>query len=76
MEKRKVIKKQTYKIEVTTYSDGHSVMKRGNTGFSVVEMLGLLSMVKSDLLECFKDGLKTPDKIIRKSKNSPILHHP
>lgn len=73
-ESRKVKSIQKYTFEITHYEDGQSTIKRMNQGFSVVELIGITAMVNRDLIDLFKDVVKPANKIIRKSRNSPLIH--
>lgn len=73
--KRKVIKKQSYTIEIIHYEDGSSVMNRANDGFSVIELLGITSLVNSDMCNLVENGLKPnlPTEINRTAKNVKFI---
>lgn len=65
--------KKKYTIELTK-NDNQTIINRKNDVFSVVELLGILEIVKSDLLDLIKNHSKrTIDKTIRKSKNSKFI---
>lgn len=42
---------QKYTIQISHYADGTSQMHRENNGFSVIELMGILEIVKENLLE-------------------------
>jgi hypothetical protein len=46
---KKIVKVQTYTIEVIHYDDGMTDMKRTNDGFSVFGLIGILSLVINHL---------------------------
>ena len=77
MSTKKVIeKKQSYLMETIHYTDGSSVMNRLNKGYSVVELLGLTTIIQADLLDVYKQHITQtlPKQINRKSSNSPMIH--
>lgn len=63
--KKKIIKKQVYTIEVETYSDGTSNMKRTCDGFYFYELLGILDFTRDEILQQIKGKIK-PDIVERK----------
>ncbi len=72
--KKEVKLHKKYTIEVITYTDGTSTIKRNNKGFSVVELLGLMEIAKTHLINVFKDCVQKADKENLKSSDSPIIH--
>lgn len=56
--KKTIIKDQKYIIQLIQYSDGSSLLKRNNKSFAVVELLGLLEIVRADLLNEYGTGIK------------------
>lgn len=48
------VKKQVYTIEVITREDGYKTIERTNDGFSLFELIGILSQVQFDLMRCFE----------------------
>jgi len=74
--KKKIATKKTYKVEVIHYTDGTSKMTRQNTGFSVVELFGILSVVKANLMTIFDSAFKPPVDTKVSSSNSPLIHKP
>jgi len=74
--KKKIKSRQTYKFEVIHYTDGTSKMTRQNTGFSLVEMFGILSIIKANLTTIFDSAFKKPDNTEVKSSNSLLIHKP
>ncbi len=73
---RKVKSIQKYTFEVIHYEDGYSTMSRNNDGFSVVELLGVVSIVQNNLLGLFESAIKPADETKVKSTNSPLIHIP
>lgn len=71
---RKVKSVQKYTFEIIHYEDDYSIMKRTNKGFSVVELLGIISIVQSDLMELMKQAVRLTDEINLFSTDSPIIH--
>ena len=63
--KRKIIEKKTYKVEHIFYSDGSSILNRTCDGFNPLEILGLASMITTEVSEQIKGHIK-PDIINRK----------
>lgn len=49
-------KVQLYAIEVITKEDGHMIINRTNDGFSLFELMGIISKVQDDLFHCFDDA--------------------
>ena len=72
MEKKEVSKK-IYTFEIVHYDDGSSVMNRFNDGFSVMEILGITSLVNGDMRQLIKDNFIVPKKVNRVSKNSKFI---
>lgn len=75
-EVRKVKSVQKYTFEIIHYEDGHSVMNRTNDGFSVMEMLGIASIINNNLMEVFESAIKPTSEVNRNSTNSPLVHQP
>lgn len=73
---KKISSKRTYKIEVIHYADGTGKWNRSNTGFSVMELMGILSLVQSDLQKLYTEAVKPklPTNISRKATNAPLIH--
>ena len=65
---------QKYTIQISHYADGTSQMHRENNGFSVIELMGILEIVKENLLEVFKDAITEVNEVSIKSNNSPLIH--
>lgn len=70
---------QKYTIQISHYADGTSQMHRENNGFSVIELMGILEIVKGNLLEVsaenlFKDAITEVNEVSIKSNNSPLIH--
>lgn len=65
---------QKYTIQISHYADGTSQMYRENNGFSVIELMGILEIVKENLLEVFKDAITEVNEVSIKSNNSPLIH--
>lgn len=75
MEKeRKVKRTQKYTFEIIHYEDGYSVMNRTNQGFSVIEMLGICEIIKSNMLEILKAVVEDADEKNIQSSDSPVIH--
>ena len=75
-EVRKVKSVQKYTFEIIHYEDGFSVMNRTNDGFSVIEMLGISSIINNNLMQVFESAFKPTDEVNRNSNNSPLIHQP
>ena len=75
-EPRKVKSTQRYTFEVIRYEDGGAVMSRHNDGFSVMELLGMTSVINNHIHDVFKDALGPVDKVNISSVNSPLIHEP
>uniref|UniRef100_A0A6M3L7Q5 Uncharacterized protein n=1 Tax=viral metagenome TaxID=1070528 RepID=A0A6M3L7Q5_9ZZZZ len=65
MDKKEIIKKKTYKIEFMEYSDETSRLSRECDGFEAFELLGLLYLIKDEILTQIRGKIK-PDIIERK----------
>jgi hypothetical protein len=77
-EEKKIKSKQTYTIETIHYEDGTALMKRVNDGYSVIEMIGLTTIIQNDLLDLYKKSFskRLTKEVVRSSTNSPIIHKP
>lgn len=76
-EKKTIQSRQKYTIEVIHYFDGSSELRRFNNGFSVTELIGLLSVAMRNLHEVYEGAfIPNVDKVNRKSKNSPLIRKP
>ena len=73
MEKKEVSKK-IYTFEIVHYDDNSVVMNRFNDGFSVLEIMGITSLVNADMRELIKENLTVPKKVNRVSKNSKFIY--
>lgn len=80
MKKPKVTHRKKYYIEALWFEDGTYTIKRTNNGFSVMELLGLLSAIKQDLTELFYDAFgahsRQPDNVEKSSKDSYMIQKP
>ena len=56
--KKKVIKKQTYTIELTHFSDNTSTFKRTCDGFNALEIMGALEKIQLEILAQMAGSLK------------------
>lgn len=74
MTNKKVKSSQKFFFEVIHYEDGSSEMIRDNNGFSVIEMIGITTIIQNDLMTVFKGAFKLPKKVTRTSTNSPLIH--
>jgi len=63
--KKQVISKKVYTIEVIEYSDETSTMNRVNDGFNPMELLGQLEFIQIDIMDKLKE-LKSPTRVKRK----------
>lgn len=54
-QKKKLIRKGTWKIEIEFYEDGTMQMTRENTNLLLFEMFGILEQVKFDLTTHYLD---------------------
>lgn len=75
-EVRKIKSVQKYIFEIIHYDDGYSVLNRTNEGFSVIEMLGVASIINNNLMEVFKSAITPTDEVNINSTNSPLIHKP
>jgi hypothetical protein len=75
-EERKVKSIQKYTFEIIHYEDGYSTMNRNNDGFSVIELLGVVSIVQNNLMGLFERAVKPNDEVNINSTNSPLIHKP
>ena len=62
---KKIVKKQSWTIELISYSDGTSNMNRTNDGFSALEMLGICTRCIYEINDQTK-GVISPTIINRK----------
>ena len=63
--KKQVISKKVYTIEVIEYSDETCTMNRVNDGFNPMELLGQLEFIQIDIIDKLKE-LKSPPRVKRK----------
>ena len=63
--KKQVISKKVYTIEVIEYSDETCTMNRVNDGFNLMELLGQLEFIQIDIIDKLKE-LKPPTRVKRK----------
>ncbi len=75
-EDKKIRFKKSWTIEVIEYEDGSIDMNRNNEGFSVMELLGITSMVQNHLSQLMDSMRTKPDNLNVSSTNSPIIHNP
>ena len=69
------VKRQTYSFEVIQYSDGTARLDRKNTGFSILELLGISALVQHDMAVLIGEAMGTKIKeVTRTSEDSPIIH--
>ncbi len=64
MEEKKIVKEQTWSIKVTTHDDGTVNMERANDGFNALELLGVLSLTTTDVINQFRRVVR-PDEVKR-----------
>ena len=74
VKERKVRSVKKYTFELINYNDGTCDMNRENNGFSMIELLGILTLVKDHLLNLITSNLKPVDEINLKSSNCPLIH--
>ena len=74
---KKIKKHQRYYIDIIHYEEGGSTMNRFNDGFSMVELMGMLSFLSNAIAKVFTDSftLKMPDDINVSSVESPVFPH-
>lgn len=60
-----IVLSRKWTIELITYNDGSTAMKRSNERLSIVELLGICEYVKLELLDQIKGDIK-PDIVERK----------
>ena len=63
--KKQVISKKVYTIELIEYTDNTSTMNRVNDGFNPIELLGQLEFIQIDIIDKLKE-LKSPPRVKRK----------
>lgn len=63
--KKQVINKKVYTIELIEYSDNTTTMNRVNDGFNPMELLGQLEFIQIDIMDKLKE-LKSPTRVKRK----------
>lgn len=63
--KKQVVNKKVYTIELIEYSDGTTTMNRTNDGFGAMELLGYLEYIQVDIVNRF-NKLQTPTRVKRK----------
>jgi hypothetical protein len=80
MTKSKVTHRKKYTIEALWFEDGTYTIKRSNNGFSVMELLGIVSTVKQDLTDLFYDTFgahsRQPDNVERNASRSYMIQKP
>lgn len=74
--KREIKSSQKYEFEIVHYKDGSSAMRRQNTGFSAIEMLGITAMLQHDLMVVLRSGIRPVDDVKINSTDSPFIHKP
>lgn len=62
--KKIIVSKKTFSIEVTEFDNGTIGMERKNDGFSAIELLGICQLVSIDIRDQMA-GLIKPDFIKR-----------
>lgn len=75
MSKKRIIHQRKYTITVNTYDDGTVQILRQNKGFSIIELLGMIEVVRGDLLKLISNNTNDMPTT-RKSTDSPIIHKP
>lgn len=75
MSKKNLKHQRKYTIVVNTYDDNSIQIIRQNKGYSVIELLGMIEVVRANLLNLISDNLNEMPTT-RKSTNSPIIHIP
>lgn len=61
----KVVKRRTYTFLEEEFENGTKGLTRTNDGFSLLEILGLLEITRSEVIQIFKGTLPEPDFIKR-----------
>ena len=69
---KKLIRKKTYTITWEIYDDFSTSLFRENDGFSVIELMGISSMINSDMSKLMAESMKI-DKIERKATNAKLI---
>ena len=64
-EVKKIKSVQTYKITWTEFEDGNCSFNRVNDGFHALELLGLLEMMQTEILEQMRGNVK-PHTTVKK----------
>jgi hypothetical protein len=65
VESNKVVRVRKYIFVEEIHQNGKRCIRRTNDGFSIVELLGLLELTRSEIMETFKTGYPKPDEITR-----------
>ena len=74
---KKLVHERTYTITVKTYDDKSITWSRENKGFSIIELIGMLSVVDSDLKELIRNlTINKNGNADRNSTSSPLFHRP
>jgi hypothetical protein len=73
---RKVKSIQRYTFEIVHYEDGKSTMTRRNENFSVLELMGIASMIQGNLMKTFETVITPCEEKNLTSVNSPLIHTP
>lgn len=61
----KEVNRKVYTIEEIVYEDGHCDLVRSNTGFTIYEILALVSIVQDDMFSILKSQSKKYDKVTK-----------
>jgi len=77
---KKTLIKKRYTIEQIEWDNGTGTIRIRNDGFTVIELLGLISIAKDELLVLLRENTKSElenknYRIDRKSKNSSIFNN-
>jgi hypothetical protein len=54
---KQVVWTKEYTLKTVRYNDGSTTVFRNNTGYSITELLGWLTIIKDDLMEIMKGSL-------------------
>ena len=63
--KKNITKIQEYTLKHTTYEDGTSTLHRHNDGFNVFELIGMLTVIRRDLMKQIEGISEGPTHVIK-----------
>lgn len=63
MTERKIKSKSTYTISLVQYEDGFSSLDRTNDGFDALQLLGLIHLAQSEIINQITGKMPQPDVV-------------